>query len=427
MKKKRKLNNKGKFSIGVVFLVIVAVLIWGVNSANNNIKNTTTATSNTKVEKGEEPTSKPVETYNASLIACGDIMAHKPQLDAQYNPETKTYSFENNFKYVKKYISSADFAMANLETTMCKDDVYSYSSYPTFNTPDALSDALKDAGFDLLSTINNHSFDMSKLGVERTLKTLSEKDIDTVGTRAKVSDDDYIIEKVNNINLGITAYSYGEIKNGSKYLNGIKVTDDKTDLMNIFDTKDVDEAFDIIYSTVDKFKDTDMQIVIIHWGDEYSRAPNSFQKELAQKLCDAGVDIIIGSHPHVVQPVEMITSSDKKHETLVIYSLGNYISNQRRNVLSMYTEDGLMVDINITKKSNEKEAKVEKVTCIPTWVNKYQSNKKCKNVYEILPIADNILDEANNIPDKKLRQSYKNTASQVKTDDKISVIESPFN
>ena len=351
-------------------------------------------------------------------------MAHSPQLDAQYNPSTKQYSFENNYKYVKEYVQKADLAIANLETTLAGNDVYNYSSYPTFNTPDSLADALKDTGFDLLSTINNHSFDMSSLGVERTLSTLKSKGFDTVGTRQKTSDDDYIIENVNNIKLGITSYTYGEIKNGTKYLNGIKVSSDKTDLMNVFDISDVDTAFNTIYSTVKKYqKDTDMQIVIIHWGDEYSRTPNDFQKKLAQKLCDAGVDIIIGSHPHVVEPVETIKSTDGKNETLVIYSLGNYISNQRREYISMYTEDGLMVDINIEKQGNN-EAKVKKVTCIPTWVNKYESGGK--SVYEIIPVADNILEKTTYIDQSYLKQSYKNTSELIKTDDKISIVKSPF-
>ena len=337
-------------------------------------------------------------------------MAHSPQLDAQYNPSTKQYSFENNYKYVKEYVQKADLAIANLETTLAGNDVYNYSSYPTFNTPDSLADALKDTGFDLLSTINNHSFDMSSLGVERTLSTLKSKGFDTVGTRQKTSDDDYIIENVNNIKLGITSYTYGEIKNGTKYLNGIKVSSDKTDLMNVFDTSDVNKAFDTIYSTVKKYQDdTDMQIVIIHWGDEYSRTPNNFQKKLAQKLCDAGVDII--------------KSTDGKNETLVIYSLGNYISNQRREYISMYTEDGLMVDINIEKQGNN-EAKVKKVTCIPTWVNKYESSGK--SVYEIIPVADNILEKTTYIDQSYLKQSYKNTSELIKTDDKISIVKSPF-
>lgn len=415
--KKTKLNKRGKIFLGCLSALILVVIIAGskiLNKPNNSSVVDNITKINTKVE-----------TYKASLTACGDVMAHMPQLKAQYNTSTKEYYFDNNYKYVKKYIEKSDLAIANLETTLCKDDVYAYSSYPTFNTPDAIADALKNTGFDLLSTINNHSFDMSSLGVERTLATLKEKGFDTVGTRENKSDDEYIIENVNNIKLGITSYSYGEIKNGTKYLNGIKVSSDKNDLMNVFNATDSDEAFNTIYSTVKKYKDdTDMQIVILHWGDEYSRTPSTFQTELAQKLCDAGVDIIIGSHPHVVQPVEMIKSSDGNHETLVIYSLGNYISNQRRQYLSMYTEDGLMVNIDIEKKSDEKEAAVKKVTCIPTWVAKYSDGSKY--VYEIIPIADDILSKTSYIDSSYLKQSYTNTADQIKADDKISVVENPF-
>ena len=418
----KKNQNKGKLSKQwkiLIILVAIVLVIFGYFKMFNRSENIVESNKTSEVTKVTDN-----KTYSASLLACGDVMAHMPQLKAQYNTSTKKYSFDNNYKYVKKYIKNADLAMANLETTLCGDDVYAYSSYPTFNTPDALADSLKNVGFDLLSTINNHSFDMSSLGVERTLSTLKKKGFDTVGTREKKSDDEYVIENVNGIKLGITAYSYGEIKNGTKYLNGIKVSDEKNDLMNVFDISDVDTAFNTIYSTVKKYqKDTDMQIVIIHWGDEYSRTPNDFQKKLAQKLCDAGVDIIIGSHPHVVEPVETIKSTDGKNETLVIYSLGNYISNQRREYISMYTEDGLMVDINIEKQGNN-EAKVKKVTCIPTWVNKYESGGK--SVYEIIPVADNILEKTTYIDQSYLKQSYKNTSELIKTDDKISIVKSPF-
>ena len=418
----KKDQNKGKLSKQwkiLIILVAIVLVIFGYFKMFNRSENIVESNKTSEVTKVTDN-----KTYSASLLACGDVMAHSRQLDAQYNPSTKQYSFDNNYKYVKEYVQKADLAIANLETTLAGNDVYNYSSYPTFNTPDSLADALKDTGFDLLSTINNHSFDMSSLGVERTLSTLKSKGFDTVGTRQKTSDDDYIIENVNNIKLGITSYTYGEIKNGTKYLNGIKVSSDKTDLMNVFDTSDVNKAFDTIYSTVKKYQDdTDMQIVIIHWGDEYSRTPNDFQKKLAQKLCDAGVDIIIGSHPHVVEPVETIKSTDGKNETLVIYSLGNYISNQRREYISMYTEDGLMVDINIEKQGNN-EAKVKKVTCIPTWVNKYESGGK--SVYEIIPVADNILEKTTYIDQSYLKQSYKNTSELIKTDDKISIVKSPF-
>ena len=409
MKKKYKLKKK-PILILAIFIALL-ILIFAIIKLQKTDK--TSEVINTK-------------TSEASIIACGDVMAHGPQLNAQYNASTKDYSFINNFKYVKEYVEEADLAIANLETTLCKNDPYPYSSYPTFNTPDALADALKDTGFDLLSTINNHSFDKFSLGVERTLTTLKEKGFTTVGTRQNESEDDYVIQEVNDIKLGITAYSYGEIKNGTKYLNGIRVSDDKRDLMNVFDSTDVDSAFDTINSTVEKLESTDMQIVIIHWGYEYNRTPSEFQTELAQKLCDAGVDIIIGSHPHVVQPVETIKSTDGEHETTVIYSLGNYISNQRREFLSEYTEDGLMVNIDIEKTSSDEEAVVKKVTCIPTWVTKHYSSSAGKIVYEIIPISGDILSKTQYINSDYLKASYNQTSELIKTDDKIEVIKSPF-
>ncbi len=382
--------------------------------------------------------------------------------------------------HLQSYIENSDLSIANLETTLAGESI-AYSSYPTFNTPDALAVALKNAGFDVISTINNHTFDKGTLGFERTLSTLKNLGFDTVGTRSNIDDNDYIIKDVKGIKLGITSYSYGDIKGSNKYLNGIQVSDECKDKANIFSSTDIESAFSTINNTLSNLSNTDMQIVILHWGNEYQRTPNNFQKELAQKLSDesafstinntlsnlsntdmqivilhwgneyqrtpnnfqkelaqklsdagvdiiigshphvvqpvemikssngwgneyqrtpnnfqkelaqklsdAGVDIIIGSHPHVVQPVEMIKSSNGENDTLVVYSLGNLISNQRQEILGTpYTEDGLMVTIDITKDSLEEDAYVSNVTCIPTWVNKYTSGSKL--VYEIVPLED---------------------------------------
>ncbi len=416
------MSNKkiSKKKIFIIFLVLSLVVLGILSYEKTSKSNKESYKKNISSVFNNEP-----ETYSASILAAGDIMVHGPQLNAQYDSSNKTYSFDNNFKHVKKYIEKADYSLANLETTLAGSDVYPYSSYPLFNSPDELADALKNAGFDLLSTINNHSFDKGDLGVSRTLSVLKEKGFDTVGTRENIDDDDFLIKNINNIKVGITSYSYGDIKNDNKYLNGIKISEDFEDKMNIFDAHDVDSAFDTISTTLDKLEDTDIQIVVLHWGVEYTRDEINFQKELAQKLCNAGVDIIIGSHPHVVQPVETIKSSDGETETVVIYSLGNYISNQRRENVSAYSEDGLMVNIDITKKSNEDEATVKKVTCIPTWVNKYNHNGKY--VYEIIPIEDKEdLNSINNLNEAHAEQSHHNTSSLIETTDLINVVSCPF-
>lgn len=363
--------------------------------------------------------------HTATISSVGDIMVHKPQLNAQYDSSQKTYSFNNNFQYVKEHLKSSDLTLGNLETTFAGTST-PFTSYPCFNTPDELSDALKSCGFDILSTINNHTFDKGDLGFFRTLKVLKDKEIQTVGTRENVDDKNYIIKDINNIKFGITAFSYGEITGENKFLNGIKLSDEAKDKSNIFPQADSNTAFEIINKTLNNLDSTDMQVVIMHWGEEYQREPNNFQKELAQLLCDRGVDIIIGSHPHVVQPVEMITSSDNSNNTLVIYSLGNFISNQRREYLDTpYTEDGLIVDIQVSKNETKNETYISSVNCIPTWVNKYNSNGKVK--YEIIPLMNKeSLHNMSNLPLSKAEASYNNTYSQIKQSDIIKVVPNPF-
>lgn len=419
-KKRRKKNNL-KLMILVSIIIVLSFILFGLI---NEIKLFNEKDNNEVVKNEQVFEHLPVNNSSKiTLNAIGDIMAHSPQLNAQHDPTTNTYSFDNNYKYVSNYIKSADLSIANLETTLSGNSI-PYSSYPTFNTPDSLADALKNAGVDIISTINNHTFDKGDLGVERTLEVLKSKNFDTIGTISNVNDNNYLIKEVNGISLGITSFSYGELKNNTKYLNGITVTDKSKNKLNIFDSTNVDNAFNTINETLKYISDTDIQVLVLHWGNEYRRTPSQFQYNLAKKLSDSGVDIIIGSHPHVVQPVDIITSTNGDNDTLVIYSLGNFISNQRRELLGTpFTEDGLMVDIEITKDNGN--TFVSKVNCIPTWVNKY--NEGSKLVYEVLPITNKEdFSNLDNITLEKIKTSYNNTAAQVKQSDIINVMESPF-
>lgn len=411
MQKKFNLINKVKLLS--LLLLLVLIFICGCSTEVSNIS---------ILDTNENSDFK---STSINLTAVGDVMAHSPQLKAQYDSNSNTYSFDNNFKYIKKYIETSDLSIANLETTLAGEDI-GYSSYPTFNTPDAIASALKNTGFDIISTINNHTFDKGSHGFDRTLSVLKELNFETVGTKSNVYDDDYIIKDINGIKLGITSYSYGDIINSDKYLNGIKISDECKERANIFSSSNVNDAFNTINNTISKLNDTDMQILIIHWGNEYQRVPSKFQSELAQLLSDAGVDIIIGSHPHVVQPVEMIKSSDGSNETLIVYSLGNLISNQRKETLgNSYTEDGLIISIDINKDSSNSDAYVSNVKCIPTWVNKYSDNNKF--VYEVVPIEDKVtLNTMENLSKDRVKQSYSNTSSLIDTSDIIQVVSSPF-
>lgn len=402
----------------------LSILIMGVFSFSSI--NKTSIFSKNKSEEASVFTPIKENVNKASLLAVGDTMVYNAQLTGQYDVSTAKYNFKNNFEYVKKYVEDADYSMVNLETTLTGNKVYRYSSYPKFNSPDELADGLKYAGFDLISTANNHAYDKGDLSIKNTLSTLKDKKLDVVGTR-KNNGDRYIVKNINNIKIGITSYSYGKIINGKKYLNDVKISNEYKNSINIFDSTSVDKAFNNINYTLKKMKNTDLQVVYLHWGDKYSLKENSFQQKLAQRLCDAGVDVIIGSHPHVVQPVTSIKSTDGKHEAVVAYSLGNFLSNQTRDQFSQYTEDGLMINIDISKSSKDEEAKVEKVTCTPTWLNKYYNSKTAKYVYEIIPIADKSdLDKIDNLSENKIKKSYNNTAAQIETSDLINIVKNPF-
>ncbi len=427
-------NNKNKSRKNFFICFILSIFIMGSFSYVNI--NKTNLFSKDKVQEAAKFSSK-IEIKNkknpnkkvskASILAVGDIMIYNSQLNAQYNASTKSYDFKNNFKYVKKYIEKADYSMANLETTLTGNDIYKYSSYPKFNSPDELADALKYAGFDLISTANNHAYDKGDLSIKNTLYTLKKNNLDVIGTRQNYKDKKFIIKKINNINIGITSFTFGEIKNDNLYLNDSQVSNNYKNKINVFNDSNVDSAFESINSTLNKMSDADLKVVYLHWGNKYHLNENDFQQQLSQKLCNAGVDIIIGSHPHVIQPVTTIKSSDNNHETIVAYSLGNFLSNQRREDFSMYDEDGLIINIDISKNHKDNKTTITKVCCIPTWLNKYYNNQTSKYIFEIIPLDKTFdLNKASHLDKNKAKKSYEHTSSQIKTSDLISISKNPF-
>lgn len=414
--KKRKLKNK-KSEIIIISAISLCLFFIMSFLAVNIFKGKVFEINATKIANDDS------SVKNITISAIGDIMAHDDQLKAQFDKDNNTYSFNNNFKYVKPYISNSDLAIANLETTLAGPKA-KYSSFPKFNSPDELADAIKDSGVDIVSTINNHTYDRGSDGVYRTLDVLNSKDIEHVGTQKNDEAENFLIKDVDGVKLGITAYSYGQVYGSTTALNGLNIDYNDLNNLNIFNSSYVDIAFNEIKDTLDVMnnKESDLQVVILHWGDEYTRQPNEFQKELAKKLCDYGVDIIIGSHPHMVQPIEMIKSDENDNETLVIYSLGNFLSNQRNEILNKkYTEDGVIANIGINKNLNTGETKISNVEYIPTWVNKY-NNKNGKLTYEIIPlINEKQLSKIDNLPLDKAKKSYDNTTSIIGSSDIINV------
>lgn len=266
--------------------------------------------------------SQPVDV---SIVFAGDAMQHIAQVNSAKRAGD-LYDYSECFTEVKDYVSSADYAVVNFETTLGGKP---YTGYPCFSTPDSYADALAAAGFDLFLNANNHTLDRGYKGLIKTIETLDKKDIPHIGTYVnKFSREMSVpyIKNIKGIKIAFLNYTYGT--NGIKPTNGVKV--------NYIDTLQIKQ--DIVKS---REVGAEVITVAIHWGEEYNLLPNRSQKKLADFLCNQGVDLIIGGHPHVIQPMEIRHSEKYNKDCLVVYSLGNFISNMK----TTDTRGGAMVKV----------------------------------------------------------------------------------
>ncbi len=349
--------------------------------------NSTTETTSTTTTT--EPT-QPYVVSTATIGSAGDVLIHKPIFETALQSDG-TYDFSHLFTYCSSVMSECDYFIANLETTLGGTDGRTYQGYPRFNSPDSIVDALKNAGVDCLLTANNHTYDTNGEGVLRTLKVIENAKLDHVGTRSTTEESKYLIKTVNDIAFGFTCYTY-ETESESTALNGITVDSETAKLINSFDYNDLSSFYSELKAQISsmKGKGADVIAVYIHWGDEYQLSPNSHQKAIAQKLCDMGVDVIIGGHPHVLQPTQLLTSTDGKHKTYCLYSLGNIVSNQRRAYMGLktgHTEDGLIFTMTFSKYSDGSVV-FDYVELIPTWVHYYYVGSK--RIHSVVPLSDKL-------------------------------------
>lgn len=390
-------------TVCVAAFCVVAVLLstgawqWGnssvvtSNTPDDTTADTTTTTTGTTATTTTQPP-QPYKVSSATILSTGDIMVHEPQLTGAKMPGKEEWDFSAFFKEVDTYFAAADFSVANLETTFAGNDGRNYTGYPTFNTPDSLADAIKASGLSLVLTANNHSYDTGAKGFERTQQVLSEKGIPYIGTRPDEDTPMYTVQEINGIRVGFVSYTYETgRRNGLKTLNGITVKEQHTNLINSFSYSEVDK----FYAEVDtlmaamKAEGAEATIFYMHWGNEYKTTENSHQNKLAQGLCDRGVDVIVGGHPHVIQPIEMLTAADGEHQTICIYSLGNAVSNQRQERMdscpSGHTEDGVLFYCTFDKYSDGRVV-LSDVDIIPTWVDKYRGGGGYQ--YTIYPLEN---------------------------------------
>lgn len=304
-----------------------------------------------------------------SITFIGDLMCHAPQFEAAVVPEVKdSFNFDVCYTYVQDYFNKSDYTIGNLETVIAGSKER-YTGYPAFNTPFEYVTALKNAGIDFLITSNNHSLDRGKRGVLSTIDSIKSLNFGYTGTFNSKRDRDSIrIIDIKGVKLAILAYSYGT--------NGNNIPKGHEYLINLIDTnlikKDIEKA---------KTKNPDIILTYFHFGDEYKQEPNAFQKLIVKKVINYGADIIIGSHPHVLEPIAYFKGTNNLDSGFVAYSLGNFISNQRNR----YTDSGVILKFTLAKSSNN--VFLGGVEYMPTWVFKGLYNEKLS--YIVLPNYNN--------------------------------------
>ena len=352
----------------LLFLIFVLCLLALIKS---DFFNSTNVIQDSSVES--ETVEEKVAPINFTMTAIGDTLCHNTQYWDAYNSSTKQYDFSYVYDNIKDYTSSADITIGSLETTFAGED-RGYSNYPVFNSPDSLATGLKDIGVDVISLAGNHALDYGYSGICRTIDVLDNVGISHLGTYKSAEDQDKILIKdVKGVKIAFINYTYGT--------NGIPVPSDKPYCLNLIDK-------DLISKQIKQAKEqnVDMIVACMHWGTEYKTSANDEQKELADFLFKSGVDIILGNHPHVIEPMEKktITLDDgSTKDVFVVYALGNFTADQRAEI----TRDSAILNLDITKVSDGKIL-INKVSYVPIYMYKNSAAKVHK--FKILDIEKSI-------------------------------------
>lgn len=338
------------------------------------------------------PEVEPPAPTEIVLAAVGDIMMHNTQIAAGKDSVSGEYDYSRFFQDISPYLTAADVAVANLETTLAGAEK-NYTGYPMFNSPDSLAAALRGAGFDVLTTANNHSLDRYEDGVRRTLDVLDEHGLAHTGTfRTQQDRESPLLIDAAGIKLAFLAYTYGT--------NGIPLPPDKPYLVNL-----TEETLMLADTARARETEADLVIVSLHFGTEYVSTPSDSQKELARKLVGAGADIILGSHPHVLQPYEKIsveTADGLSREGWVIYSLGNFISGQN----GLRREAGVIYYFRLRKDNETAQTAVRQVSYVPTWTHRYTENGRQQ--FRVVAVQKALADYENGRDSKLSNQAYMN-------------------
>lgn len=358
------------------------------SNSNNILSNENNTKEDDKpiIEEVEEP-----EFIAITISAIGDMLVHNTVYQSMKS--NTGYDFHPMFEDIAPYISKSDFTIANLETVFAGAEMI-YSNYPMFNTPEQLGYAMKNTlGVDLVTTNNNHSLDRGIKGLNKTIEFLKEYGLDNVGTYiTKEESESIFIKDINGANIAFISYTYGTngniIPQGKEYSVSLI---DKNKILS--DCKKAEES------------GADFIVSLLHWGNEYQQTPSSEQRELAKWIFEnTNSSLIIGNHPHVVQPIEeiIVEKDGQEKKGMVCYALGNFTGNQGK----VYCDTGISVNISlkINKEDKFNNNEIQQVSYFPTYIdsNAFSTGKG----YRTLNMNKAIYDYENNLDSLLTKAEY---------------------
>ena len=398
-RKKRIIRRLIKAGILILPLTLIIIIFSFFMKDLNNKKDKTEELISIQHEEqsvnAEKESEKEPELITVSILSAGDIIMHDPFLTSNlYKKTDGTYDYNSIFKYIKGRYESADFMVVNLESTITDSN---YKAYPKFRSPAAITTALMQNSVDACLLANNHIYDNFDAGLRMTIDAVETNSMVYMGVRKTTTEKKYTIKEINGIKIGFFNYVYESGKSGNSNIsiNAIPVNNETAPLINTFNNGNVDALLSNVKAGLEEMKaeGVDYTIAYIHWGVEYATTENSRQRQIAAGLCELGIDALIGGHPHVVQPVDLLTNTAGDHQMLCAYSMGNHLSNQYKERMETtkptgHTEDGLMVNL-ILQRNDDNSISLIKADFIPTWVYRTQGEPDTGNPeFFILPLDD---------------------------------------
>lgn len=347
------------------------------------------------------PTPEPLPVKKITILSAGDVVMHDAVIRSGKNSDD-SYDYNAIFDQIKPYAEKADFSIVSFEGVSLESDT-NYTGYPLFNAPPAIISAFSYAGFDMVNTGNNHCLDRKLAGLLETRNIIKKHKMQVIGTYQDAAEPRHKIQDINGIKVGFLAYTYGCNMN-----ENILTQEQRDTHLSLIDEEKIQKQI----ATLSPL--SDIVVVLMHWGTEYKHEASKAQKDLADKIFSWGADIILGSHPHVVEPSEIReVNGETKY---LIYGMGNFLSNQiggnnpnERN--NDFTEDSVMVTLEIEKDFNTGKTSLISVKHIPTWVYRYSEKGVYK--YTIYPIPSPDLEMEDAKLAEKLSKSYKRTMEKV--------------